>query len=439
MIIYPLLLATVFFAVLYPWTGVLSYYFVAILSPQAIWFWIFEDIRISLYLSLATMLGFLKVLIQGKVDFSILKNKQNLFLIVIWISIHISNGLSQYAYDPNFFDNQGNRMINPANILDTLNKIFLFYFVAICLIDSKKKFHYLVIALIAIIFYYIYWANMQYFTGGMQFSQRLAGPGGRSGSTIYSDENTFAVIFAVGTPFLYFMGSYYPNKLVKYALWGAIPWAWHAVFLTGSRGGFLAIAFVCLYITVRSQSKLLGIGLLVALIAAFSLQGGNMKTRADTLTSEEGRENPRLDSWQTGLKMVADHPFRGIGLGKFLVAYPDYTDTQPYVAHNTTIQLASECGILAGIMYLLILGKTLGQFWKYRRLHQDNKIDALLSKSHEAIICAIIAFFLASIFLNLITYEMFYFLLILSIVCDRLIQMDQNASLQSPIKEMAVS
>lgn len=438
-LVYPLILGSVVSAILYPWTGVLSYYFVAILAPQAIWLWIFEGFRLSFYFSLATMLGFLKSLLKGEIDFSIFKHKQNLYLFIILIFIHISNLASQYMYDPLFRDNQGNGMINPASTLDTLNKVYLFYFIAVLLIDTKKKFHYLVMSFIVIILYFIYWANMQYFSGQMQFSLRLQGPGGRSGTTIYSDENTFGMLFVVGMPFLYFMGSYYKSKIIKYTLWGAIPWAWHAVFLTGSRGAFLGTGFVCLYIMLRSRSKLLGVGLLVALVLAFSLQGGNMKERADTLKSEEGRVNPRLQSWQAGLKMMADRPFSGVGLGKFLVAYPDYADTQPYVAHNTAIQLGSECGIVAGLMYLLIGVKVFTQFWGNRKIAQDDHVDSLLSSSNEAIVSSIASFFLCSIFLNLITYEVFYFLLILSLSCNRFILNDQEKSSHDLLKEAVVA
>ncbi len=440
MLIYILLVGVVSSAIMQAWTGVLVYYFLAILSPQSIWFWVLEGIRISLYVSLATMIGFLKALFQKKVDFSMLNNKQNVFLAIIWISIYLSDVFSRYAYDPDFRDSKGLGMMNPAGILDVLNKAYFFYFIAICLIDTKRKFHYLVMSFIAIIYYYIYWANMQYFSGQMQGQPRLGGPSGQyGGSGLYIDENIFGMLFVVGIPFLYFMGSYYKSIFVKYALWGAIPWAWHAIFLTGSRGALLGTGFVCLFITVRSRSRLLGIGTFIALVVAFSLQGGDMKNRAETLKSEEGLANPRLESWETGLKMMVDRPFVGVGLGKFVVAYPDYADTQPYVAHNTAIQLGSECGILAGLMYLLILARVLTQFWRNRKIHQDEHVDPLLSYGNDAIVCGISAFFLCSVFLNLITYEVFYFLLILSLVSNRFIFSEREAALQSLLKERAIS
>jgi O-antigen ligase len=120
----------------------------------------------------------------------------------------------------------------------------------------------------------------------------------------------------------------------------------------------------------------------------------------------------RIDSWKAGLKMLADHPLTGVGLGQFIFAYRDYSDADALVAHNTFLQYASQSGLAAGLMYLMIIYGVLHSYLR-EIFARQRPTDDFLSAVRDATAIAVIGFFVCSMFLNLGIYEIFYFILLL--------------------------
>lgn len=131
-----------------------------------------------------------------------------------------------------------------------------------------------------------------------------------------------------------------------------------AMFLTGSRGGvltsLLVMALVLAVFFRRDLPRGKG-GLLVGLIgscavALFLLQvlGGNIEARIETRGLVE---RGRLDTFRTTVRMIADHPWFGTGLGTFASIYPSYRSPEGNirvvweVVHSTPLELAVEVGI----------------------------------------------------------------------------------------------
>ena len=77
-----------------------------------------------------------------------------------------------------------------------------------------------------------------------------------------------------------------------------------------------------------------------------------MVTRLEAMpeTGMEAMEGVRLNVLRDGLKMAADHPLAGWGLGTFPVVYPQYRSfyTSKFVnqAHNDYVQVLVETGVV---------------------------------------------------------------------------------------------
>ncbi len=396
-----------------PWVGVVAYYILSILYPQIIWPWIFSGVRAAMLVSLATILAFLKVFSFSGFDMTSFKNRQNLFVLILWLSI-----VNSYLFNP--YGNNDTRYIiyNTTYLFSTFNKIFLFYFISVYLIQTKKQYHIFITLLIGATLYFVYYSNTEYLKG--HFFGRMAGPG-RGG--IYSDENVFSMLFVVALPFFYFMGNYYKNIFIKLGLWAAIPLSWHAVFLTGSLGGLIGVGTVMVFIAVRSKRKLFMAGIPIALVAAFISQGGGyLKDKAmgnEGDITQVGTAQTRFQSWSAGAGMLAAYPITGVGSGNFLRSYSNYSDTKPYVAHNTFIQLSAETGVTSGLMYLLIGWSVLVTYYK-QRIYDNDDFDPFLLATKESITGGIIGFYVCATFLNLATYEIYYYLLVAKVVQDKL-------------------
>lgn len=427
-----ILFATLASALVKSWVGVAAYYTLSLWYPQMIWFWAFAGTRASFIVSIATIMGCAKDVVLGKVDFSVLFQKQNVYVVILWFSLALS-----YVMSPTSRYESENIMLSGTFLISYFNRVFFFYFVSVLLIDTREKLHYLIICFVVIVLYYIYWANDKYLSGGMWYGPRLMGPGpeGVESTDVavgpYTDENNFAMLFVMGIPFLYFMGRYYGNTLLKGLLWGAIPLGWHAIFLTGSLGGMIGLGVVTGFIAVRSRNRLFLAVIPMALLVAFLWQGGFIKerlSRTEIIDSEqETSAQQRTNAWKAGFKMLLDHPITGVGLGNFLRAYPRYSDTEPHVAHNTFFQFASESGVLAGLMYLLLFYHLFMAYLRQMRMPRG-ETDDFLAAANDCIAGGALGFFVCSSFLNLATFEVLYYVFLLNVAKNRLFQARVPAS-----------
>ncbi|WP_152206351.1 O-antigen ligase family protein [Marinobacter changyiensis] len=411
--------STCIIALFRPWVGVCAYYVLGLLSPQHIWPWIFNDLPISMAVSASTLLGFLLAVASGNISFVRYRNSQTYCVIGLWVLAHLSHLFSPYAGH-----SIPSNMFSPGFILDLFNTMVLFYLIAVGAIDSQRKLRFFAMVIVAVSIYFTYWANMQYLTGGFwqhQIDGRLRGPG-----SIYADTNAFALMFVTAMPFIFYMAVYIRNKLIKFSLWITIPFLWHAVFLTGSRGGLLSLAIVTLFIGWRFRSKVVSVALLAALILSASDQGGMILNRTENTIAKEQTAteaealDPRVVSWKVGLEIISDYPLLGVGTGQFQQATPDYGYEKGLVAHNTLLQFSVDSGVISGLLYLFI-------FYYIFLVNRRDKVrlslktpSSLTDITREATSTSLLGFFVGSQFLNLMLFEPFYYLLAVFLITTHL-------------------
>jgi O-antigen ligase len=142
------------------------------------------------------------------------------------------------------------------------------------------------------------------------------------------------------------------------------------IFLSGSRGGMLAIFAELLILAVllikqkRGLRTAIGIGVFLALVVGLLIWvgGGELSKRIATVgpsqhdLSGDVRRNINRD----GLRMFLKKPVLGWGLGTFPVVYPQfrtfYTNFFVNEAHNDYLQLLVEMGLLGfGTMVWFVL------------------------------------------------------------------------------------
>lgn len=398
-----------------PWIGIVSYYLLAILGPQYIWWWIFDGLRVSFIIAICTFAGFTLKFLRKELDYDLLKTRLNYWILLLWFSIGVS-----YFWGP-YVDQFAYRGLNPSQLFSMTNNICSFYFISVLLINDLKKLRYLGYVLVITILYMIYWANFQYLSQNWNmFTQgRLSGPRDVLGAAIYRDENAFGMLFVTCLPFLYYVSFELQNRWKRYLLMCAIPLGWHAIFLTGSRGALLGLGVITAFTALKSNKKYLVIPfLLVLLLVAFQLQGGNtMKQRSDMISDYEGDRSAtdRITAWKGGLNMVIAHPITGVGLGSFVTALPRYIESRNMVAHNTLVQFAAESGALAGLAYIMIILCFYSNSRKiktYCLTHNDSIESEQIKKYNNASTVSFTGLIACSMFLSLNTYEIFFFLLI---------------------------
>jgi O-antigen ligase len=391
-----------------PWIGVVAAYLIAILTPQAVWFWDFEGLRPAFWILLPTCIGSLFATIRGSYDLRRLWSLRPVCIVILWLCI-----VASYFWGP-YTNLEGPfRFTDPGWALSLINKIFLLCLLACLVIDDVKKLWVLSWAVAVSGAYLVYWANDQYLSG--HFAGRLAGPVDvLEGSGTYQDENAFATLFVVVQSFFWYLGHGIRQKWLRWSLWLIIPFTWHAVFLTGSRGGLIGLAVTLLVMALRSKHRALGLLLVPAFVVAYQWQAGAvMKERAGTIEeyASETSAETRIQAWHAAVGMIAAHPVVGVGLASFGVAFPDFSDKQPREAHNTFLQISAESGVLAGLMYLLLGFGSVVALWRNGKWLKSKSLpdwDEKLHLVNEAALCGMSGFVACSLFLSLQMSEIFF-------------------------------
>jgi len=142
-----------------------------------------------------------------------------------------------------------------------------------------------------------------------------------------------------------------------------------AIFLSGTRGGLVAVVFAAVFFAVRSGAAssagmrlrfLAAAGIMVAVIAGFTLSPAGKGMRSRLVQWREDLGGPRLAVWRESPVLIEKNPLLGSGPDTFAGefrriesinlsrAYPDFYQETP---HNALIDSASAQGI-PGVLIL---------------------------------------------------------------------------------------
>ena len=396
----------------FPWIGAVAGYTFTALAPQDVWYWDFTGFRPEFWMLGATGIGFVIGVMTHRINVDIVKNKRNLCLFILLICCVIS-----YYFGP--FTHVGGpyRFTNSTYRLDNLYKIFILFLIASACIDRESRLKVLYGVLVFSGIYMTYWAHHQYVIGN--YNGRLGGPAGPGNSGMYVDQNSFAMLFVVLSPFIWYWGAI-QRSAWKWIIWLIIPFCWRAVFLTASRGGLLGLGVTLVVIVLRSNRRILGLLLLPAFLFVFFAHGGSvMLRRATRITNyhKQGSAADRLESWHAALEMIVHHPITGVGLASYGPAFPHYSNKQPREAHDTFLQIAADNGLIAGIMYLLVIYGVLTSLWKNgisMKKRDPDAIHSFLYAANEATLASFAGLIVCSVFLSLQDFEIFYCLVVIA-------------------------
>jgi putative inorganic carbon (HCO3(-)) transporter len=165
-----------------------------------------------------------------------------------------------------------------------------------------------------------------------------------------------------------------------------------ATLFTFSRGAYMALAGGAVTVVLLSNPLLLlaaGGGGAVAAIIHPSLIPESIRARLGETTPDQSmyegensqlsldRSNAlRLVLWQGALRMIAEHPLVGVGLGRFQQLIRTYTDfplksDDPHDAHNAFLLQAAEMGVPSTLLLFALFfvwGRTALRL-RFRRRH----------------------------------------------------------------------
>lgn len=226
------------------------------------------------------------------------------------------------------------------------------------------------------------------------------GEGGRLGSLVYYDANDLGMLMVCMFPLAIFFLSNAVRIGHRLLAVAALALFLATIAKTGSRGAFIALIAVVLYLLLRYTTVHWGTRLAtvagVALLFFFST-GAQYWTTVSTLLEPQkdynwigNTEGGRMAIWERGINYMKERPLTGVGLNAFPIAegtISPLADRQMFgrgvkwsAAHSSYIQVGAELGVLALLVFvatLLAALLTAGRLARDARARAEPGIAAL--------------------------------------------------------------
>jgi probable O-glycosylation ligase (exosortase A-associated) len=399
--------------VISPLWGIAVYYMYAVLRPQFIWDWVeamgqqLQDVQWSFSVAVATLiatvlwrvgllfpLGALGKPWYGNPRYT---RCHYLFLaFVVWICITFFTAIQQKVAEQPFME---------------YVKIFVMFICATQILRTTKDLWVIYFTVLGSAVYAAYEINFFYFVDGVMLLDRR-GYGGL-------DNNGGALVVAMAVPMAYFAWEATRN----WYRWGyllVIPLLVHALMLSFSRGGMLALGATAIPVWFRSRHKWLLTAVYLVLGAfVVAAAGKELQERLFSIGKDEVDDSAksRLTTWGIAIRMANERPFFGFGIrNSNLFTYRYGADMEGRSIHSQYLQTAADSGWVGLGLYLLVLSSTFFGLWSVHRfLRKYRDPESLSIRSMAAgLECALFLFCVGAVFLSLEHFEMPYILLLLS-------------------------
>jgi O-antigen ligase len=260
-----------------------------------------------------------------------------------------------------------------------------------------------------------------------------SGDAWRLGRLYYYDANDLATFVVTAMPFgLYFL---HAGRQILARLFAGVSLAVLALAFvrTGSRGGFIALVAVAVFVVLRYTAIALrwriAATTLVALVVLGSAsdqywrQMGTILSDADyNRTDESGR----MQIWRRGVGYMFRNPILGVGPGNFQAAeglLSPFAERQQFgvgvrwnAAHNSYIQVGAELGIPGLVIFIGIVVSTFGVLRRLSRwMDQADEAETSSPALTNALTASLVAFVVGAYFLSLAYAELFYTLVAMTV------------------------
>lgn len=184
---------------------------------------------------------------------------------------------------------------------------------------------------------------------------------GRYSGLSGDNPNWIAITLALGIPIAWHLASMYRNAWLSWINFFYLPTSLLAIGLTASRGGFInaLVGMSLILFSFRSLSLTRKAFLLflipIGIYGVLNTVPPENLTRLSEASAEisEGDMTSRGAIWAAGLRIIAERPWLGYGIGSFSTAVASELGSAMN-AHNSFISIMAELGVV-GIMLFVLL------------------------------------------------------------------------------------
>jgi probable O-glycosylation ligase (exosortase A-associated) len=233
-------------------------------------------------------------------------------------------------------------------------QLLLLFFLIINLVDSPRKLRGFGVALLIIAGIVCTVSLISFlFSKGYEPDDRLASAFG----TLYGDSNEFAQFILMFLPFPFILLSHIKRLYVRLLLIALIGVGLIGLIMSGSRGGFLGLVAVMIYLAVRGTRRFsMLMAVIVIAVMMAMLIPSSYTHRIESINDLQADESIelRLEAWQAGFRMFLSNPATGVGAGCFLGASTSFGMSHWLVAHNSFVNALAELGLFGFVPFVLL-------------------------------------------------------------------------------------
>ena len=325
--------------------------------------------------------------------------------------------------------------------VDLINPIYMyvstlvFFFITMTVIDSIKRLYWsFMVAIGSVAFASLYMLRE------WQKGTAVYGEGFRPGWVV-GDSNYFTIAALAVLPIAFELVLVATRKWEKIYAVGCMLLTFAAVTLGASRGGFLGIVLMVIYLIARSRRPARNLAFVFIATIPFLIFAPNSPINRffHPVGGDTASVNKHLVGWQAGLNMIKRNPLTGVGFGNYKAVVTRYDTTgivrqDPHVAHNAYLEIAAEMGLPAIVVYLLFLGTAFFSAGKTRKralAHRSELLAALAVGCQASILGVGVGIF----FVSGQYTRLFWFVLCMTMVIPLLVPVRAPSKAPLPLKE----
>lgn len=241
----------------------------------------------------------------------------------------------------------------------------------------------------------------------------------------FSDNNLLAAALLMTIPLMRYLQTASTERLVRWGLAVAIAFCILGVLGTQSRGGFVGLIVVALMLFARSPKKLIfSFGLIVILAGGITFMPDSWVERMQTIGSQDvdASVQGRFDAWAFAYEFAQERPLMGGGFQAFRANLDEAGSLGYRSAHSIYFQVLGEHGFTGLLLYLLlIVSSLLFTVSAIRKMRGDP--DLLWARNLMRMVqISMVVFLVTGVFLSMAYFELFVFLIAISIGVDQYVR-----------------
>jgi O-antigen ligase len=360
-------------AVAYPFLGLLAMLFLNFGRPQ-------DDrpnidaLHIPMMITIAVLIG--TVIRIGSTGPALVSGMKRLKVVFVLFSLYLISALNNWT-------------ALSSNRLYELTVLITFCVLTLTWVISEKRLRVYLLGLLASGAFVI----LQVLRNPTHIHEEISGEkfarlSMAKGGTVFGNSNYLALFMVIIIFLTVTLVGYYRPVWQRIALVTLAGSAAYAFFRANSRGASLALATGMLVLFLMGKNKFKNaIIALVLMCAGAVLAPQAYWDRLSTVTryQEDASATDRLELWQIALNLIAEHPVLGVGPDNFILYAPN-------TPHNAYLQVTSELGIPAFLVYVSVLMTGLYSAWRARQLSSpDRHGSGYIHAVSQGILCCILA------------------------------------------------